>query len=390
MNKPDGRDLPFMKIILFANTEWYLFNFRLSLAKALQAQGHEVLLISPPGEYGARLQAQGLRWEALPMDRRSLNPLQELRLLAYLWRLYRREQPALVHHFTIKCVVYGSIAALLARVPARVNAVAGMGYVFTSNDAKARVLRPAVRALLRWALGGRGARLILQNPDDASQFLRARLVSEESMHLIPSSGVDCTRFNTHSANRPGADQPLRVVLAARLLRHKGLFEFVEASRLLQQRGRNVVFLLAGTPDDGNPDSVSEGTVRGWVEAGLVQWLGHVDDMVPLLQGCNVMALPSYYGEGLPRSLIEASASGLALITTDIPGCRQAIDDGVTGLMIPPRNSEALADAIERLDEDRGLTERLGIAARAKSMAEFDERIVIANTLAVYRELLGNV
>ncbi|MBC7619388.1 MAG: glycosyltransferase family 1 protein, partial [Candidatus Saccharibacteria bacterium] len=179
-----------MKIILFANTEWYLFNFRLSLAKALQACGHDVMLISPPGEYGARLQALGFRWEVLPMDRKSLNPLQELRLLGYLCRLYRREQPALVHHFTIKCVVYGSIAALLARVPARVNAVAGMGYVFTNQALKARLLRPVVRWLMRLVINGRGARLILQNNDDMAAFAKAGLARPELTRLVKGSGVD--------------------------------------------------------------------------------------------------------------------------------------------------------------------------------------------------------
>ncbi|NDK38716.1 glycosyltransferase family 1 protein [Pseudoxanthomonas gei] len=377
------------KVVLFANTDWYLYNFRRSLALALKEQGYELLLISPPGPYGEKLRALGLRWEPVPMDRRSLNPLREARLLWWLIALFRKERPVLIHNFTIKCAIYGSLAAVASGVRARVNAVAGMGYVFTSKDAKARVLRPVVRLLMRAALNGRRARLILQNPDDVAQFRDARLVDSSAIRLIPSSGVDCTRFNGDSSKRPGSNERLRVVLAARLLRHKGLFEFVEASRLLKRRGRDIEFLLAGTPDHGNPDSVTEETVSSWVQAGLVDWLGHVDDMAPLLQRCNVMALPSYYGEGLPRSLIEASASGLALITTDMPGCRQAIDHGITGLMIPPRDANALADTIERLDTERDLTNGLGIAARAKALAEFDERIVIRDTVAVYRELLAD-
>ncbi|MCD9097669.1 glycosyltransferase family 4 protein [Luteimonas fraxinea] len=376
-----------MKIVLFANTDWYLYNFRRALALALKDRGYDVLLISPPGPYGQQLQALGLRWLPVPMDRRSLNPFREARLLVWLHSLFRKERPDLVHGFTIKCAIYGSLAARLAGVPARVNAVAGMGYVFTSADLKARLLRPLVRGLMHAALGGRTARLILQNPDDVAQLVDARLVSASAVRLIPSSGVDCARFNPQSPDRPDADQRIRVVLVARLLRHKGLFEFVEASRLLSARGRAIEFVLAGTPDDGNPDSVDEQTVQGWVNAGLVKWLGHVDDVSHLLRSCNVMALPSYYGEGLPRSLIEASASGLALITTDMPGCRQAIDDGVTGLMIPPRNAEALADAIETLDVDRALTKRMGEAARQKALAEFDERLVIDRTISVYDELL---
>ena len=182
------------KIVLFANTDWYLYNFRRSLALALREAGHELLLLSPPGEYGARLRALGLRWEPVPMDRRSLNPLREAAVLAHLWRLFRRERPDLVHGFTIKCAVYGSLAARAAGVPARVNAVTGMGYVFTSTDAKARALRPLVRLLMRAALDGRDARLLLQNPDDVAVFEQARLVAPGHIRLIPGSGVDCVRF----------------------------------------------------------------------------------------------------------------------------------------------------------------------------------------------------
>src|SRR5690554_6236091 len=166
--------LPLYKVVLFANTDWYLYNFRRSLALAAQEGGYELLLISPPGPYGEKLRTLGLRWEPVPMDRRSLNPFREARFLWWLVSLFRRERPALVHGFTIKCAVYGSLAARFAGVAARVNAVAGMGYVFTSGDTKARVLRPLVRALMHAALNGRNARLILQNPDDVSHFLATR------------------------------------------------------------------------------------------------------------------------------------------------------------------------------------------------------------------------
>jgi glycosyltransferase involved in cell wall biosynthesis len=379
-----------MKIVLFANTDWYLYNFRRSLAQALVHAGNDVLLLSPPGPYGTKLIGLGFRWEALPMDRRSLNPWSEIRLLIRLWSLFRREKPDLVHGFTIKAAVYGSLAARVAGVSARVSAVAGMGYVFTSDDAKARVLRPLVRVLLALAMGGKRARLVLQNPDDVQQFVDAGLVSRDAIRLIPSSGVDCGRFTVDSNTRPKPDQPLRVLLAARLLKQKGLYEFAEASRLLKLRGLNVVCILAGTPDAGNPDSVSEATVLHWVELGLVEWLGHVDDMVPLLQSCNVMALPSYYGEGLPRSLIEAGASGLAVVTTDMPGCRQAIEPNRTGLLIPPRDAGALAEALEHLDRDRAFTAQLGSEGRQRVLAEFDEQIVIFKTLEIYKEVLSSV
>ena len=375
-----------MKLILFANTDWYLYNFRRSLALALQAQGYELLLISPPGPYGEKLRALGLRWEPVPMDRRSLNPLREARLLAWLVALFRRERPDLVHGFTIKCAVYGSLAARVAGVPARVNAVAGMGYVFTSNDTKARVLRPLVRALMHAALDGRNARLILQNPDDVALFERAGFVDAAQIRLIAGSGVDCSRFAARDGLRePGT--PLRVLLAARLLWDKGLAEFVAAASQLRGEGRAIDFLLAGDPDPGNPAAVPEDTVRGWVDEGLLQWLGHIDDMPALFASVDVVVLPSYR-EGLPKGLIEAAACALPLVTTDVPGCREVVSDGIDGLLVPARDAVALAAAIARLHEDPVLAERLGTAARVKAMSEFDERIVIERTLAVYRELLG--
>lgn len=376
-----------MKIVLFANTDWYLYNFRRSLALALHRDGHELLLLSPPGPYGEKLQALGLRWEALPMERRSLNPLREVALLRHLAALLRREQPALVHGFTIKCAVYGSLAARLAGVPARVNAVAGMGYVFTSDDLKARALRPVVRALLRLALDGEGARLILQNNDDVALFERAGLIDRSRIRLVKGSGVDCSRFTKRSGERSSG--PLRVLVAARLLWDKGLEEYIAAARELLAEGRRIEFLLAGTPDPGNPAAVPEETVRGWVNEGVVNWLGHVEDMATLLGAVDVVALPSYR-EGLPKTLIEAAACAQPLITTDVPGCREVVTDGVDGLLVPVRDAKALAHAIRRLHDDPALARRLGEAAWAKAHTEFDERIVIRRTVDVYRELCGEV
>ena len=378
-----------MKVVLFANTDWYLYNFRRSLALALRKAGHDVLLISPPGPYGTKLEALGLRWLAAPMDRRSLNPLREAALLIWLRRLLLAEKADLVHGFTIKCAVYGSLAARMAGVKARVNAVAGMGYVFTSADLKARMLRPVVRALMRGSLDGQNARLILQNPDDMELFRQAGLVRPEHMRLIPGSGVDCERFaplELPAESRPAHGGRLRVVLSARLLWDKGLAEFVEAARLLHAEGRAIDFLLAGDPDPGNPAAVPEATVRGWVTEGLLEWLGHIDDMPALFRSVDVVVLPSYR-EGLPKGLIEAAACALPLVTTDVPGCREVVNDGVDGLLVPVKNAKALAHAIARLHDDPDLRTRLGAAARAKALAEFDESVVIERTMAVYTELL---
>jgi len=265
-----------------------------------------------------------------------------------------------------------------------VNAVAGMGYVFTSSQMKARLLRPVVRGLLRLALGGKDARLILQNADDVELFRQAGLVDPTHIRLIRGSGVDCEQFAGISRTVSG-DGRMRVLLASRLLWDKGVAEYVAAIRQLQTEGRAIHALLAGAPDPGNPAAVPESTIRGWVDEGLVTWLGHVDDIASLLGSVDVMVLPSYR-EGLPRTLVEAAACGLPLITTDVPGCREVVSDGVDGLLVPMGDSEALAQAIRRLQDNPEFARALGDAARIKARAQFDERIVIERTMEVYAEL----
>jgi glycosyltransferase involved in cell wall biosynthesis len=373
-----------MKAVLFANTDWYLYNFRRSLALSLRRAGYDVLLISPGGPYGDKLRELGLRWEPLPMRRRSLNVFRELALLWYLIRLLQRERPSVVHGFTIKCAVYGSLAARLAGVPARVNAVAGMGYVFTSAQWKARLLRPIVRALLRLALGGTGARLILQNTDDVKLFERAGLVDPAHIRLIRGSGVNCAQFADAPASVPGGERT-RVLLACRLLWDKGVREYVAAARQLREQGHAIDALIAGTSDPGNPAAIPESTIRRWVDQRVITWLGHVDDMAGLLGSVHIVVLPSYR-EGLPRTLVEAAACGRPLITTDVPGCREVVCDGVDGLLVPVKDSNALARAIQRLQDDPVFARQLGDAARIKARTQFDERIVIGRTMDVYAEL----
>lgn len=378
-------------VVLFANTAWYLYNFRLPLAERLRSEGVEVLMLSPPGPYGERLRAVGFRWEPVPMERRSLNPFRELALIARLAQRFRRERPRIVHAFTVKCAVYGSLAARMARVPARVSAVTGLGYVFVNDGPRARWLRPLVQGLLRVGLDGDDSLLILQNPDDVDRFRSARIVDPERIRLILSSGVDCERY----APAPERSRPsgtLRVLFVGRLLWAKGIGEYVEAARLLRAEGRQIRFQVAGRPDPGNPGSVTRSEVDEWVCEGLIEWLGHVEDMAALLHTVHVLALPSYYGEGVPRSLIEGAASGVALVTTDMPGCREVVTHEEEGLLVPCKDAGALAQAIARIDDDRDMARELGKAGRTKALREFDERLVLDRTLAVYRELipgLGN-
>lgn len=375
-----------MKVLFFANTDWYLFNFRLGYARHLRDLGHEVVMASPPGAYGERLQAAGFRWVAVSMARRSLNPFREALLITRLASLYRAEKPDIAHHFTIKCVVYGTLAARAARTPAVVNAIAGFGYVFVSPTPAARMLRPIVRSLMKMAGDRPGTCLIVQNGEDLAVFQRMGLSPRAKLKLIRGSGVNVTRFQPPTAAR--AEGPLRILFVGRLLHDKGIGELVECARLCHAAmpGR-LAFLVAGEPDNGNPASVAPGTLARWRSEGSVEFLGQVSDMPSLVQSADIVVLPSY-GEGAPRSLIEAAACARPLIATDVRGCREVVIDGLNGLLVPVRNATALSAAVLRLAADPPLRDAMGRAGRERVLETLDEQIVFRETYQAYEQLLA--
>ncbi|WP_339138128.1 MAG: glycosyltransferase family 4 protein [Candidatus Electrothrix sp. GW3-4] len=371
-----------MKIVFFANTDWYLYNFRLGLARSLRAQGAEVVMMSPHGEYGARIEAEGFRWISLPMNRRSLNPFQEIRLLHYISSMYKKEQPDVVHNFTIKSVVYGSLAAQAVGVKKRIHAVTGLGHIFISQSLRARILRPLVKGLLRLALRGKGSRLILQNHDDRDLFLQHNLLTLKRIFIIRGSGVDTERFAPIQRKRKGK---FRILLAARLLWEKGIKEYVEAAQFLSHRTDELEFLLAGAADPGNPSAVPEQEIRKWQEEGLITILGHVEDMQQLMTEVDLMVLPSWR-EGTPRGLLEAASMALPIITTDAPGCREVVENEKNGFLVPAGDAVALAEKIEYLLDNPGTCSRFGQAGREKMCSEFAQEIVFRQTWEVYRSL----
>lgn len=371
-----------MKIIFFANTDWYLYNFRLDLARSLHKQGAEVVMMSPPGEYGPRIESEGFRWIPLPMNRRSLNPFSEVQLLQYICSIYKKEQPDVVHNFTIKSVIYGALAAQAVGIKNRIHAVTGLGHVFISQSMRARILRPLVKGLLRLALRGKGSRLILQNPDDRALFLEHNLIGPERIHLIRGSGVDTERFAPVQRERKGK---FRVLLAARLLWEKGIREYAEAAELLAHRSDKLEFLLAGATDPGNPSAVPKQEIRRWQESGLLTVLGHVENMQQLMTEVDLMVLPSWR-EGTPRGLLEAASMALPIITTDAPGCREIVENEKNGFLVPVGDAVALAEKIEYLLDHPETCLRFGIAGREKVCKEFDQEIVFRQTWEAYRSL----
>jgi len=372
-----------VKVLLFANTDWYLYNFRLPLAHALRSQGYDVVLVSPGGKYSERLTQAGFRWIAFPLVRRRLNPVAEFITILRLVRLYRRERPTVAHHFTLKCVVYGSIAARLARIKGVVNALAGLGHIFSDNGMQARLLRLIVRRVCKSIL--RQTQVVFQNSEDHRTCLERGLVDESAAHLIRGSGVDVERFKPRAKNN--ASRQKYVLLASRLLWAKGVAEYVEAARLVRRQIPEAVFLIAGEADSGNPASVPQETIDEWKAQGDVEVLGHCEDMQALIEKADLVALPTYYGEGVPRILIEAAASGKPLVATDMPGCREIVLGKFNGLLVPPRDSHALAHAIREILPDDIRRARMGKHSRQLACDEFSEKQVINKTLQVYLRVL---
>jgi glycosyltransferase involved in cell wall biosynthesis len=375
-----------MRIALVANTDWYLFNFRRRFAHFLVQQGHTVLLVSPPGNYVKKLQAGGLEWRELRFRRRSLNPFEGLATIRSLKKLTTAERIDLVHGHTLKCAIFSALACRRGS-SAGVGSVAGLGYVFTSADIRARLLRPALRTVLRFSFDSSKFRILVQNEDDLQSLSEAGLIDSSRARLIRGSGIDCDTLRPDGDGLGSGSSGVRVLLAARLLWDKGISEYVDAARILKARGAAIQFLLAGEPDPGNPASIPPAVVARWKSEKVVECLGHVDDMQTFLKTVDIVVLPSYR-EGLPRSLTEAAACEIPAITTDVAGCRSVVVHRETGIIVPPKDPTRLAEAIAELASNPELRERMGRAARRRAEQEFDEKIIFAQTLDVYRELLG--
>jgi glycosyltransferase involved in cell wall biosynthesis len=376
------------KVLMVAHWDWVLYNLSgLPLARALREKGFEVIFVCPYGEYVPKLKEEGFCWIHWAIVRRSLNPVRELIAILHLASIYQRKQPQIVHHFTIKPNFYGSIAALLARRDKVINTFTGLGFLFSEHPL-AIGLRSSVLPLAKLAFRASKGWSVFENRQDLETCLRLRLVLPERVVVIDGN-VDTQRFRPNHDSLPdNKDRPTVVLMAARLLWDKGVREFVEAARVLKARGLQVEFWLAGKPDNGNPMCVPEEFLKKWQEEGLINWLGHRNDMPNLLQQVDIAVLPSYH-EGVPRFLLEAAACGLPLVATDIEGCRVVVREGVNGFLVPPRNPTALADALERLLQDPSLRRRMGQASRHIAEVEFDERKVLAKWLALYERVLSS-
>ena len=360
-----------MRIIVVASLAYSLVNFRLTLLREMVVAGHDVIACGPEhdAEVCRALASIGVRYRRIPMRRANMNPLGDLYTLMHLVLMFRAEAPDVVLAYTQKPIIYAGLATRLIGKCRFYAMVSGLGFVFSDSNRNLH-LRRLVAWLYRIAIR-RARAIFVFNNDDRAEMLRYHILSSDQVVVqVPGSGVDTRRF---------ALQPLPAgapifLLIARLLRDKGLVEFVEAARLVPGRCREARFQLLG-PFDPNPAGIGPNEIKEWESNGIVEYLGETKDVVPYLAASTVFVLPTYYREGLPRTILEAMASGRAIITTDAPGCRETVVSGENGFLIPVRNSNALAEAMTRFVEDADLARRMGIRSREFAEQKFSVELV---------------
>lgn len=371
------------RLLFFVTEDWVFCTHRLPLAVAALHAGYDVVLVTNVSLHAERIEGKGIKLVHFNLDRGSMNPLKAVALIFKLAKIYRDEKPDLVHHVAIKPVLFGSIAARMAGVRNVVNAITGMGYIFTSKQWKARLLRPFINIAFRFSLNGKDSRLIMQNSDDLTSLLDSGIVSCERASLIRGAGVDANEFAFVPESE--GEIPL-IVLPARMLRDKGVVEFVTAAEILKERGVEARFALVGDADADNHAAVPVGDLEKWVESGIIEWWGRKEDMPEVLAKSHIVCLPSYR-EGLPKALLEAASSGRPIVTTDTIGCREVVRDGENGFLVPLYSTKELADALQKLIEDPVLRLRMGKCGREMVLEEFTIEKVVSETLAVYGELV---
>jgi len=369
------------RLLFVGNDAKYFLTHRLPLAYAAKSSGYEVHVAVPFSQESATIRNHGFELHTIPMTRWGHNPCKEIHSLLALYRLFRRIRPALSHQVTIKPVLYGSLTARLAGVPATVNSVSGLGYVFLADGLKAHIVRWAVTMAYRLAFKHPRCCIIFQNPNDREDFIRNGLVEPGKTVLVKGSGVDMNEF----AVTPYPDSVPLVLLSSRMLRDKGVQEFVDAARVLKEEGVQARFVLAGDEEAGNPSTITQEQLQAWHESKIVEWWGHCENMPHVIAQAHIVCLPSYR-EGVPKALIEAAACGRPIVTTDVPGCREIVRHGENGLLVPVRDAVALAEALRKLIANPDLRQQMGERGREIASSEFSTEIIVGKIVDVYREL----
>jgi glycosyltransferase involved in cell wall biosynthesis len=374
-------------LIITINDIPFFLSHRRGIAEAAKRNGLSVFLAAPPHEKSENeLSRSGIAFIPWNVSRRGLNPINEMDALLSLCNIYSRYKPDIVHHVTQKPVIYGSVASMVTRVPSVVNALSGLGFAYTEGSGKGGIASQIGRLLHRFIHHRKNNVTIFQNPDDLNLFVNSGCIALERTRLIKGSGVDPTLYTCS----PDSDLIIPwIIVPSRMLYDKGIGDVVEASNILRQTGIKFKIVLCGGLDRGNPRGIPESIIKNWCADGLVEWHGHVPDMVKAFHSATICCLPSVYREGIPKALIEAASCGLPIITTDTPGCREIVRHGDNGLLVPPRDPAALAEAMKTLLTDDSMRRSMGQRGRNRVINEFRLDMIIEQHMAIYRELLGD-
>lgn len=371
------------RLLFVVNIPRFFLSHRLPLALAARQAGFDVQVATSDSDTAALqiIAEHDLPCHPIRLRQHGLNPLLELRTLLALRALYRRIKPDLLHHVSIKPVIYGGIAARLSGCDRVVQAMSGLGYVFADASAKAKLLNKLCEPAFKLALSGERTRTIFQNPDDRQRFVQRGLAARHKTLVIRGSGVDEDVFRPRDENQDALPVAL---FAGRLLMQKGIGDFVEVARRLRGKAR---FQVAGYEESSSPLNVSAAQLKSWEAEGLIEWLGARDDMPSVYAESNIVCLPSTYGEGVPKVLIEAASCARVCVATDTPGCREIVRDGVNGLLVPAHDIAALTQAVKHLIDSPAKRMKMGAAGRQIVLEGFTLRQVVSETLSLYKALL---
>ena len=370
--------------LLFVLTEdWYFWSHRLPLARAARDAGFEVVVATRVSSHKQLIEGEGFRVVPIRLTRGSTNIVSEFLTVVELIQIYRRERPDIVHQIALKPVLYGTWAAKIVRVPIVVNLLAGITQTFHAQKWKSSILGKLVEFGYRLGFWRMNQITIFQNVTDMKRFLESGIVQKRNAGLIRGSGVDPSRF----VDFPESDTVPVVVLASRMIWEKGVGEFVEAAKQLLNEGIQCRMVLVGGTDSENPGAVPEATLKSWQSDGIVEWWGHRDDMPAVYSQAHIVCLPSYH-EGAPKVLLEAASSGRAIVTTNVSGCKEIVRHNENGLLVSPRDPAALAGALKALIQNPGLRKQMGKRGRKIVLEEFSDEIIVGQTMALYKRLLG--
>ena len=368
-------------LFIVVNVDWFFLSHRLPIALEAQKKGYKVTIVTADTGRRTEIESYGLRVVDLPFERSGTNPLHELKCILALARIYRRERPDVIHHVTLKASLLGSIAAKLTGNNQIVNAISGLGYNFTNG--RQGVVQWVVKAMIRRAFTSKHFRFILQNPDDLEMLASLDLVPRDHLYLIKGSGVDLTQFKYTISQQ---SDKVRFLFPARILADKGVMELIEAALMLKEKYSDCAeFILAGDCDQHNLAAISEADLKRAIDDTFVQWVGFQKNIKLKYEESSVVVLPSYR-EGLPKSLIEACAIGRAIITTNVPGCRECVEPGYNGLLVGAKEVAELASACEYFILHREKIEEYGRNSRLKAEKEFGIEHVVEKTLLIYNKL----